>query len=89
MMKSSDNVTFVEHSALTSLDKVSDEIEEERFPRSLLRIVGTGTSGRYQDFEDIQVTIRSGGTPPLFTMFMPYSFDLRQHLIAGTVIYNP
>ena len=35
-------------------------------------------SGRYQDFEFIQATIRSGGKPPIFTLFMTYSFDLMQ-----------
>ena len=60
-----------------------------RFPRSLHRVAGAGADGRYQDLEAIAAKVRAGEVPPMSTLFMTYSFDLKAHLRDGLVLHNP
>ena len=82
-------VTSLEKNAHKDLDKVSVDKGELKFPHSLHRVAGAGASGRNQDLDAIRADIANGATPPLSTLFMTYSFDLRVHLAAGTVEHNP
>ena len=52
-------------------------------------VAGAGTDGRCQDLQAIAAIVRDGGGAPMSTLFMTYSFDLKQHLAAGLVMHNP
>ena len=75
--------------AQRSLDASSKALGESHFPRSLHRVAGAGADGCYQDLEAIRATVVAGETPPMATLFITYSFELKQHLADGLVLLDP
>ena len=82
------NVTSLERMAQRSLDASSEALGESHFPRSLHRVAGAGSDGRYQDLDAIQAKVLAGKAPPMAKLFMTYSFELKQHLARGLVVLN-
>jgi hypothetical protein len=74
------NITSLERMDQRSLEDSSRALGEPHFPRSLHRVAGAGADGRYQDLEAIHTTVLANEVPTMATLFMTYSFELRQHL---------
>ena len=83
------NITSLERMAQRSLEDSSRALGEPHFPRSLHRVAGAGADGRYQDLEAIHATVLANEVPPMVTLFMTYSFELRQHLADDLVVFHP